>query len=157
MNKSNRSTNPKVRDGRPRMLYLALLCRSTGYEDRPDCCHLNLPVRYAWQEDANDLHIQLNTPFGRDRGNICPEVDADSGDYLIPSSPWLLRHLGRDYEPDILPAYKWNAGCGDKPVCDAVRVYSFEWSPVPIVDSGGVVAPRSYITHLEDHWNSPNR
>lgn len=155
MSKSNRSTNPKVRDGRPRLLYLALLCRSTGYVDRPDYCHINLPVRYAWHEDANDLHIQLNTPFGRDRGNICPEVDAESGDYLIPSSPWLLRFLGDDYNPAIVPKYnKW----AKHQVCDAVRVYSFEWSPVPITSfSTGIVAPRSYLTHLEDHWDSPNR
>lgn len=140
-----------------RIFYLELLCRSTGYEDRPDCCHINLPIRYAWQEDPNDLHVQLNTPFGRDHGNVCPEIDDKSGDYVIPVSDWLLKHLGKDYEPEIIRNYKWHAGHGDHPVCDAVQVYHLAWCPEPTRYDGGVVAPRSYVEHVETHWHSPNR
>lgn len=138
--------------------YLELLCRSTGYDDRPDCCHINLPIRYAWQEDPNDLHIQFNTPFGRDHGNVCPEIDDKSGDYVIPVSDWLLKHLGEDYEPKIIRNYKWHAGYEDRPVCDAVQVYHLAWCPEPTLGGdGGIVAPRSYIEHVENHWHSPNR
>ena len=140
-----------------KVFYLELLCRSTGYDDRPDCGHINLPIRYAWQEGPEDLHVQFNTPFGRDHGNVCPEIDEDSGDYVIPVSDWLLKHLGKDYRPKIIRKYEWHAGYEDRPVCDAVQVYHLGWVPEPTLRDCGVVAPKSYLQHLENHWHSPNR
>lgn len=141
-----------------KVFYLELLCRSTGYDDRPDCGHINLPIAYAWQEDPDDLHIQFNTPFGREHGNVCPEIDEDSGDYVIPVSDWLLKHLGKNYRPKIIRKYKWTPDGGRKITCDAVQVYHLGWVPEPTLGGdGGVVAPKSYIEHIENHWNSPNR
>jgi hypothetical protein len=129
--------------------YLELYFRDSG-GGRPDCTPIYLPVSYAWQEDANDLHIQLDTKEGRDHLNVCPEEHKKSGDYILPVNKWLLRHL--DFDPQIIPNYRWN---GDTKA-DGALVYHFGWtSDARFAD--GVIAPRKYTELVESYWCSPNR
>jgi hypothetical protein len=120
--------------------------------DRPDCVPVCLPVLYAWQEDADDLHIQLDTPDGRARINLCPETwDDGNGDYIVPCDAWLLRHLGKRYNPVVLKGCRWPSGKKH----DGILVYHLGWIPEPRFD--GVVAPKEYLRLLESCWYSPNR
>lgn len=144
-----------------KLFYIELLCRNVDPEDysmtwkrmklgRPDCCALYLPVRYAWQEDANDLHIQLDTPYGRDHGNVCPVTHKGTGDYIIPSHPWLLKHLGKDFNPATIPNH-FGEGV------DGILVYHLAWLAQPrYADDDGAVVSKEYLDLLETKWDMMN-
>jgi hypothetical protein len=130
--------------------YIELLCRSNDRETyepaygRPDCQYLYIPVYYAWQEDANDLHIQIE-----DRGdNLVPRVHEDTGDYIIPATPWLLRHLRREFEPAVIKKHDF----GDIKQ-DGVLVYHIAWRPrAEHIEEGGVIADQFYLEALAKAW-----
>jgi hypothetical protein len=136
--------------------YVELLCRRDDRNDsRPDRCQIYLPVGYVWQEDPLDLHFQLDTPEGREHYNIHPEQDKKSGDYVIPASPWLLKHL--DFKPKVIKNYRWSKYCrGAAQRCDGVRVYHIAYRAQPEFREGGAIAPMAYRKWLECHWYSPN-
>jgi hypothetical protein len=124
--------------------YIELLCRSNDGE-RPDCRHIYIPVYYAWQEFADDLHIQIEP----DGDNLLPREHEETGDYIIPATPWLLRHLCRDFDPAIIK--KHDFGYGFKR--DGVLVYHLAWKPEPDRDEQhGLIAPEEYLKVLAKAW-----
>jgi len=133
--------------------YIKLLCRDNDRETfepsygRPDLRHIYIPVYYAWQEHANDLHIQIE-PDGE---NLIPRVHEETGDYIIPATPWLLRHLRREFEPAIIKKHDF----GYNVKRDGVLVYHIAWRPEPTHfddDEGGVIAEKSYLKSLAEAW-----
>jgi hypothetical protein len=137
--------------------YIELMCRSidtAGYYcewqgmklGRPDRCPIYIPVYYAWQEDPNDLHIQV----GPDSENLFPRQH-ESGDYIIPFTPWLRRHLGRDYDdgPAIIKDHDFGSVTQD-----GVLVYHFGWmaEPADWHEDDGAIATKSYLKVLEKAW-----
>jgi hypothetical protein len=130
--------------------YIELLCRDNDRETfepsygRPDCQWLYIPVYYAWQEDANDLHIQIED----DGENLVPREHEETGDYIIPATPWLLRHLRREFEPAIIK--KHDFGYVKR---DGVLVYHIAWRPEPThIYEGGVIAEEAYLKALAKAW-----
>lgn len=130
--------------------YIELLCRSNDRETfepaygRPDCQHIYIPVYYAWQESPNDLHIQIED----DRENLLPREHEETGDYIIPATPWLLDHLRREFEPAIIKDH--NFGYVKQ---DGVLVYHLAWRAEPERDAeGGVIAPEEYLKSFAEAW-----
>ena len=130
--------------------YIELLCRDNDRETfepsygRPDCQWLYIPVYYAWQEDADDLHIQIE----EDGENLVPCVHEDTGDYIIPATPWLLRHLRREFEPAVIK--KHDFGYAKK---DGVLVYHLAWRPrAEHIEEGGIIADQFYLEALAKAW-----
>ena len=135
-------------------LFIELLCRSINPIDyhceweewrlgRPDCCPIYIPVYYAWQEHANDLHIQIE-PRG---DNLIPRVH-ESGDYIMPVTPWLLRHLGKDYSPAIVKDHDFGAVKQD-----GILVYHLAWLAEPAdYHEDGAIAPKSYLKAFAKAW-----
>ena len=130
--------------------YIELICRSNDRETfepeygRPDLRHIYIPVYYAWQEHANDLHIQVED--GGD--NLIPRVHEETGDYIIPKTPWLLQHLRREFEPAIIK--KHDFGYVKR---DGVLVYHLAWKPEPNRDKeGGLIVPEEYLKALAKAW-----
>jgi hypothetical protein len=137
--------------------YIELMCRSIDpagcyceWNDlklgRPDRCPIYIPVYYAWQEDPDDLHIQV-----RDGGdNLMPCIH-DSGDYIIPFTPWLRRHLGPDFDdgPAVIKDHDFGSVKQD-----GVLVYHLGWmsNQPEYHEDDGAVAPKSYIEALEEAW-----
>jgi len=148
MNTKPRKTSRKTKA--TRLFYIELTARSAS-GGRPDQSHIYLPVRYAWQEDPKDLHIQLNTPDGKEHLNICPATHK-SGDYIIPNHPWLEKHLG--FEPTIVHNHNWCTG-PEIIKHDGILIYHLGW--VPKLEPKTKVAPKAYIELLESLWYSPNR
>jgi hypothetical protein len=136
--------------------YLELLCRSLDKEDyhvelgnmklgRPDSHPLYIPVHYAWQEDPNDLHIQIED----DGENLRPVTHEESGDYIIPATPWLLKHLRKGFKPAVVKGYDFGSV-----VSDGVLVYHFGWmaEPADYHEDDSVVATRAYLKVLDKAW-----
>lgn len=123
--------------------------KNNGYVelDRPPYS-ICLPVHFAWQEDANDLHIQLEIPKDDEHLNLRPEV-WDNGDYIVPFDSWLEKELGEDFMPAVIKNYKWPTG----EVCDGVLVYCLNWC----AQSESTEAPTKYLKLLHSCWDSPNR
>lgn len=128
--------------------YIELLCRDNDYDGesygRPDCRHIYIPVYYAWQEDADDLHIQIEP----DGDNLIPCVHEETGDYIIPATPWALRHLRRDFEPAIIK--KHDFGYVKR---DGLLVYHLAWKAEPDRDEdGGLIAPEEFLKAFAKAW-----
>lgn len=111
---------------------------------------ISLPVSLAWQEDPNDLHIQLKIPKDKDDLNLRPEM-WKNGDYIIPFDPWLeeLFEDDSDEAPAVIRNYKWSSG----QIQDGILVYCLNWCANP----DGPVAPTKYLKLLQECWDSPNR
>ena len=136
--------------------YLEMLCRSKTdkYNEfayyrkmkmslgRPDCQHIYIPLVYAWQEDPNDLHIQIDP-----QENLIPRQHKGTGDYIIPATDWLLKHLRKKFEPAIIRDYDFGTI-----KLDGVLVYHFAWVPRVETYDGGVLAPKSYLKALTQAW-----
>lgn len=129
--------------------YLELLCRDES-GGRPDARHICLKLEYAWQEGPDDLHLQLAHTDG---DNLFAEVHEESGDYIIPSSPWLLEHLRKRFEPYVVSRYRWPT----RKTRNGILVYHMGFRPDVTPYDGGVLAPIEYHQLLDTHWDSPNR
>jgi hypothetical protein len=132
--------------------YLELLFRD-AQGGRPDKAPLYLPVRYAWQEGPDDLHIQLNTKR-EEHYNLHPEIDSKTGDYIVPLDHWLRGRLS-DFSPRIIPKYKW--ANGEKH--DGALVYHIGWTSdyrFKNFRSRYLKANAHYLRFLESCWYSPN-
>jgi len=125
------------------------LNKKSGYVelDRPEYS-ICLPIRFAWQEDANDLHIQLEIPGDREHLNLLPEV-WDNGDYIVPFDSWLEKELGEDFMPAVIDNYEWKTG----KTTPGVLVYCLNWC----AESESTEAPTKYLKLLHSCWYSPNR
>lgn len=123
--------------------------KNNGYVelDRPEGS-ICLPINLAWQEDADDLHIQLAIPKDREELNLRPEV-WDNGDYIVPFDSWLEKELGEDYMPAVIKNYKWKTG----KITSGILVYCLNWC----AQSESTEAPTKYLKLLQECWYSPNR
>jgi len=129
-------------------LYIRFSLRHEG-DNREGGC-LTLPLRGAWQEDANDLHVAFaykgaDPEYG---GWYRPAVDKKTGDYLLPAPDWADDdQIVRRKSPQAR-AFLWG---GELTKC--VRAYCMDW--VGTVRSREC-EPVAYIKRVEGFWYSPN-
>lgn len=112
-----------------------------------------LPLRGAWQEDANDLHVAFAYKGAKEGIWYRPAEDKKTGDYLLPAPAWALDYASKFGDDDMILRRK-SPQTGVMTKC--VLAYSIEWVGVlPKVDA--VLLERlSYIKQVEGFWYSPN-
>jgi len=124
-------------------------CDSGG---RPDKRAVNLETKYCWWEGPDDFHLQLCCD---DEINLYPEYSKKQGDYVLPYSDWLVKHL--KFTPEIEEDYKWVSHRARRNKVAGVYAYSLGLRPTPALHDGGIVAPDEYHDLVFDCWYSPNR
>ena len=109
---------------------------------------LILPLKGAWQEDANDLHVAFAYKGAEEGIWYRPAEDKKTGDYLLPAPDWAI-----DFGGDIIVRRK-SPQTGALTKC--VLAYCIDWIGVlPEIDRDDLVPP-AYIKQIEEFWYSPN-
>lgn len=127
-------------------LYIRFSIRgAVGSRERMD---ITFPLRGAWQEGSNDLHVAFAYK-GADPEDGCwyhPAVDKKTGDYLLPVPDWATDEYA------IVCRKSPQTGATTK----CVLAYCMEWVGfLPHIDNEEL-ATQLYIKQVERFWHSPN-
>lgn len=110
-----------------------------------DYASVFIPIRYAWQEGPDDLHVQLD--LCDEALNLIPRVDKRTGDYLIPAKGLPEGVLS---EAAVVKSVKGDDG----KFRDCVLAYSMNWhGRIPMKQC----VSEKYARALNRFWYSPNR
>jgi hypothetical protein len=123
-------------------LYIQFSLRSEG--GARDGGGLTLPLRGAWQEDANDLHVAFAYKGAAPEDGCWyrPAEDKKTGDYLLPAPDWAEKYqIVRRKSPQT----------GEMTKC--VLAYCIDWLGTVKASS---CEDTDYIKRIEEFWYSPN-